>query len=185
MVSKEGYHTLKVKVGQNFEQEHEILTSLRSQFPDLKIRIDANQAWTTDEAIQHLSSLEALDIEYCEQPVKASDTSGLKKVTDSVKINVAADEAVRNKNAAEQLLVDKAADLLIIKPSLMGTFKNIFVTKQLADTHNIEVVFTTAMESAVGRSAISALAAGLASRIEHRDFLPVPFLKKISMKITA
>ncbi|MAO64425.1 MAG: o-succinylbenzoate synthase [Balneola sp.] len=160
----EGYTTIKLKVGRNFEQEVEILKALRSQFPELSIRIDANEAWSTDEAIRNLSTLESLDIEYCEQPVEAADLQGLKKVTDTVNINVAADESVRNKNAVEELLANKAADLLIIKPALMGTFKNIFVTKQLADTHNIEVVFTTAMESAVGRSAILALTSGLASQ---------------------
>lgn len=160
---EQGFNTLKVKVGENFEQEYEILRSLREQFPKLTIRIDANQAWGTEEAIQNLHTLQSLQIEYCEQPVAASDSQGLKKVTKAVKINVAADESVRNKKAAEELLVNKVANLLIFKPMLMGTFKNIFVTKQLADTHNTEVVFTSAMESAVGRSAIAGLSGGLAS----------------------
>jgi hypothetical protein len=46
----------------------------------------------------------------------------------------------------------------------MGTFKNISVTKELADTHNIKVVFTTSLETAVGRSAVTALATGLGSK---------------------
>lgn len=159
-----GFSTLKLKVGKNFEHERSILTSLRKQFPKVKLRIDANQAWSVAEAIEQLKALESLDIEYCEQPVPADDISSLKEVSDQVSIPIAADESVGNKKIAEELIVKEAADLIIIKPMLMGTFRNISVTKQLADTHNIDVVCTTSMETAIGRSAVAALAAGLASK---------------------
>lgn len=156
-----GFNTLKVKVGKEFKKEFVILRSLRLKYPDLKIRIDANQAWTVDEAIANLSALNTLDIEYCEQPVDKKNISGLKKITKASSINIAADESARNKKMVSELSELQAVNLVISKPMLMGTFNDIFVTKELADTHDIETIFTTSLETAVGRAAIAALSAGL------------------------
>jgi L-alanine-DL-glutamate epimerase-like enolase superfamily enzyme len=43
---------------------------------------------------------------------------------------------------------------------LMGDFENIFVTNTLANTLNIKLVYTTLLESAVGRAATAAISAG-------------------------
>ncbi|MEX0722957.1 MAG: o-succinylbenzoate synthase [Gracilimonas sp.] len=158
---EKGFRTLKIKVGQDFKKEQIILKALRLKYPNLKIRIDANQAWSVDEAINNLSALEDLNIEYCEQPVSKDRIQDLKKVTASSKIPIAADESARNKIEISRLLEDRATNLVILKPMLMGTFNEIFVTNELAGTHNIETVFTTSLETAIGRAATAAISAGL------------------------
>lgn len=175
---REGFQTLKVKVGIDFSKEQRILKSLRLKYPDIKIRIDANQAWSTEEAINNLKTLEDLDIEYCEQPVPKHELSSLKEVTNSVNIPTAADESVRNKRSAEELSNIKAINVLILKPMLMGTFNDIFVTKDVADTHNIEVVFTTLLESAIGRAATAAISAGLGNKDHAQGLTTGTFLQK-------
>jgi len=159
-----GFRTLKIKVGRNFTLENEILIALRDAFPSINIRIDANQSWQTEEAIHNLQSLNALNIEYCEQPVPASDIKALREVREQVNIPIAADESARNKNTIVELIEDKAADLIIVKPMLLGSLQNIYVTNQLANTHGIGIVCTTSLETAVGRSAIAAIASGIASK---------------------
>jgi o-succinylbenzoate synthase len=62
LISK-GFQTLKIKVGHNFGKEIDLLNDLRTQFPVLNIRIDANQAWTTEEAILNLRNMEHLNID--------------------------------------------------------------------------------------------------------------------------
>lgn len=161
----EGFTTLKLKVGVNFRRELEILQKLRMEFPDLKIRIDANEAWSVSEAIQHLKELEPLQIEYCEQPVSGEKASDLKAVREAVKIPIAADEFLRNKTSLDELSKIGAADLAVIKPMLMGNFENIFVTNTHANTLNIKLVYTTLLESAVGRAATAAIAAGAGNDI--------------------
>lgn len=64
-----GIGTLKVKVGLDHQQEVNLINAMRSNFPDVNIRIDANQAWKTDEAINCLADFSEFEIEYCEQPV--------------------------------------------------------------------------------------------------------------------
>jgi|AntRauTorckE6833_2_1112554.scaffolds.fasta_scaffold00312_20 o-succinylbenzoate synthase len=174
---EKGFRTLKIKVGENFNKEHSILRSLRQKYPDLKIRIDANQAWSVDETISNLKVLENLDIEYCEQPVSKDHSGALREVTDASKIPIAADESVRNKKAVTELSQEHAVDLMIFKPMLMGTFNDIFVTKELVDTHNIEIVFTTSLETAVGRAAITAISAGLINKDRAQGLATGSFLK--------
>lgn len=163
----EGFSTLKFKVGVNFDQEKELLQKIRSEFPGIKIRIDANEAWSVSEAIQHLNELESLQIEYCEQPVSAEKAEYLKAVKEAVKIPVAADEFLRNKTSLNELSKIGAADLAVIKPMLMGDFQNIFVTNTHANTLNIKLVYTTMLESAVGRAATAAIAAGSGNDWAH------------------
>jgi o-succinylbenzoate synthase len=175
---EEGFDTLKIKVGYQITREYRIVKQLREKYPDLKIRLDANQAWLPDEAIKHLRSLEKFDVEYCEQPVLKDDIYGMKRVTDAVKIPIAADESIRNKRSAKELSFVKAMDMAIIKPTLMGSYKDIFVTKQILDTHVIETVLTTALESAVGRAAIAALSAGLGDPKYAQGLATGSFLKE-------
>lgn len=162
-IHEKGFHTLKIKVGRNFEEEADLLHEIRRIYPQMRLRIDANQAWDVEEAIHNLNSLESLIIEYCEQPLSRENIAGLRKVKKSTTIQIAADESVRNKNDAFQLLKSDAVDILILKPTLIGLYKNLFVTKRMADSHNIKVVFTTSLESAIARITTAVLGSGLGS----------------------
>lgn len=159
----DGINTLKLKVGVDHQQEIKVLKKVREKYPSIKIRIDANQAWKIDDAIKYLKDFEEFDIEYCEQPVSEFDIAGMKKVKGVVKIPIAADEAVRNFQQAKTLIEENACDLLILKPSLFGRINNCIVTKDWANSHNIDVVVTTAFDTIVGRTITAVLASGLGS----------------------
>jgi len=159
----DGFSTLKVKVGVDYKRELTIIKALRQSHPKVKIRLDANQAWNVNEAIRCLKSFETFEIEFCEQPVSASNIVGLKKVKEAVEIPIAADEAVRTFHQAKKLIESDACDLLILKPSLIGRIKNCIVTKEWANSHNIDVVVTTAFDTIVGRTITAVLASGIGS----------------------
>lgn len=160
---KEGFRTIKVKVGKDFQKEKEVLYSLRDHYPDIKLRIDANQAWEKGEAVTLLNQLSSLNIEYCEQPVSAENISDLKWVSDRTEIPIAADESLANKDNIIKIFENKSCDLIVIKPALFGSFEEINVTKQLANSHNMVVVFTTTLDGVIGRKVTSVLASGLGS----------------------
>lgn len=157
-------YTLKIKVGADQELELNQISKIRNAFPDIKIRLDANQAWSTDEALHNLNLFAPFHIEYCEQPVSAGDIHSLKKVTDESPIPIAADEAVRSVDEARSLINQDACDLLILKPALFGRFDDLIVTKRLAASHSIEAVITTSFDSIIGRTATAVLASGLGSK---------------------
>lgn len=82
---------LKVKVG--FDGDVEFIRAMRGLFTGA-IRVDANEGWSTDEAIERLEALEEFDIELCEQPIKAHHHEDMARVTAATKIPVFADEDV-------------------------------------------------------------------------------------------
>lgn len=158
--SMDGFNTFKLKVGIDFKKEFEILTSLRSTFPDKNIRIDANQSWNYTEAVKNLTQCDHLNIEYCEEPLLDTETHRLSDLKQKININLAADESFRNKADAERLLKQNAVDALILKPMMFGSFSEINVTKQLAESHYTSIVLTTSLESKIGRTVTAILATG-------------------------
>lgn len=74
-----GYDCLKVKVGIDPELDVARLAAVREAVgKDVKLRIDANQAWNAKQAVRILDQMQekGLDIEFVEQPVPAADLEG-------------------------------------------------------------------------------------------------------------
>lgn len=155
-----GFKTLKVKVGRDFENEFQLLKALRSEHPSIQIRIDCNQSWRFDEAVSNLSQLEPLNIEYCEEPLITKEIDKLSLLKKETSIKLAADESIRNKKDAGVLSVQNGFDVFVLKPMMIGSFSEIYVTKQQANSHYIDMVFTTSLESKIGRIITAILALG-------------------------
>ena len=158
-----GALTLKLKVGGAAPREDEArLRALREAVgPEIRIRVDANQAWSVEEAIETLRTLSAYDLEYAEQPVGADDIEALARVREASPVRIAADEAVRNKSSAETILYTSAADILILKPMALGGLREARAVLNAAEDRNIPVVVTSLVESAIGRAAAIHFAASL------------------------
>ena len=90
-----GYDCLKVKVGIDPELDVARLAAVREAVgKDVKLRIDANQAWNAKQAVRILDQMQekGLDIEFVEQPVPAADLEGMQYVTRHADVPVLADE---------------------------------------------------------------------------------------------
>ena len=60
-----GLKIIKVKLGKNGKEDVKRIHAIRNVIGDtIKLRLDANQGWKIDEAIQTLKSLEKYKIEY-------------------------------------------------------------------------------------------------------------------------
>ncbi len=158
-----GVRTLKVKVGGADSREDVArLRALREAVgPGIKIRVDANQAWSPDQAIVALRALAIFDLEYAEQPVSAEDLEGLARVRQAAGVRIAADESVRDTKSAEMVMYLSAADILILKPMALGGLREARSVQNVAADGNMPVVVTSLMESAVGRMAALHFAASL------------------------
>jgi len=67
-----GASILKIKLGKNVQEDLARITLFRSAVsPNTKLRIDANQGWSFDDANWILNEMAKLDIEFCEQPLRA------------------------------------------------------------------------------------------------------------------
>jgi L-alanine-DL-glutamate epimerase-like enolase superfamily enzyme len=80
----------KIKVGT--DQDIEIVTALRKH-TDAILRVDANAAWTADEALTKLPALKDLGVELVEQPLAKDDWEGMKRLFDASPLPLIADES--------------------------------------------------------------------------------------------
>ena len=160
--SSNGCTTAKVKVaepGQSLADDVERVAAVRDALgPSGHIRVDANGAWTVDEAVAALRALDraAGGLEYAEQPCRTVEE--LAAVRRRVDIPIAADESIRH--AADPLRVVSldAADVAILKVQPLG---GVEACLRIAEQLGIPVVVSSALETSIGLAAGVALAAAL------------------------
>lgn len=130
-----------------------------------RLRLDANEAWTREEAADALVALADFGIDYVEQPVRRDDLAGLERLSREGAIPVAADEALLGPGLAA-CLEARAASILIVKPAALGGLSNSMALWHRAQQEGLRVVWSTLIDGAVGRAACLALAAGLGPEAE-------------------
>jgi o-succinylbenzoate synthase len=161
--SAEGFQTLKLKVGaEALSSDEARVAAIREAVgADVKLRIDANGAWKETEAKQALLRFAPYAIEFCEQPVEARDIAGLARVRAVSPIPIAADEALTGGHAVGEILDRNAADLLVLKPAVLGGLRASLRIAASARAKGVGCVVTSAFDSALGLTAALQLAAAL------------------------
>lgn len=133
-----GLRFIKVKVGVGDDNRR--LKAVRSVLGrDADIRVDANCAWSADEAIERIKEMREYNISAVEQPVKADDYDGLKRVTDSVSETVIADESMCTVEDAAKLAGLKACNMFNIRISKCGGVLNSLKIADIARRSNIGI----------------------------------------------
>jgi L-Ala-D/L-Glu epimerase / N-acetyl-D-glutamate racemase len=157
-----GYRTIKVKVGLDPDEDFARLEAIRGAIgPKIAIRIDANQGWTVPQAIYALKKMAPLAIEFCEQPVLASDTAGLKAVRAQSPIAIMADEALFGPADAIKLIRAEACDTFNIKVMKAGGILNSIRIAHIAAAANMRCMVGCMLET---RLALTAAAHVVASQ---------------------
>jgi len=86
MFFDDGYRTLRLKLGHGIAEDVAILQAMRKEFGgQVRIRVDYNQAYSPQEAVTAIKTIESYDIDVAEQPVAAADYVGMAYVQKRVK----------------------------------------------------------------------------------------------------
>lgn len=156
----QGFSCIKLKIGVDWNSEKQILKSLREQFPKDKIelRVDANGAFSPDQAKKVLEELAELDIHSIEQPIQAGNWKAMAELCHSTPTPIALDEeliGVLNYESKKTLIKEIKPQYIILKPALVGGFSGSDEWIQLAEQNNIGWWITSALESNIGLNAIA------------------------------
>lgn len=157
----QGYGSFKVKVGAlSLEADVARVAALRESLGAAsRIRLDANRAWDFDDAREAIRQLAAFDIEYLEELLAAAENSGLAQLRKSSAIALAADESAASESATRAVLDAGAADWIIVKPSAVGGVRSAARIARVARDRGVEVVVTSLLDAAIGRTAALHVAA--------------------------
>jgi o-succinylbenzoate synthase len=155
----QGFCCLKLKVGRDVRLDAARLAAVRAAAgPQVRLRIDANGEWTLEEAVEFLPQLAAYDLEYIEQPVAGiRDLAQLRRVA---VVPIAADESVTDAGTVQRLAAMRAADVIVVKPALLGLRAAIAVVRT-AQACGMNVVVTSGLDTSIGIAAALHLAATL------------------------
>lgn len=155
-----GYHCIKLKVGAlDFETELEIIKDIRQQFSakEIEIRLDANGGFTPQDALEKLEQLAVYQIHSIEQPIKQGQLDVMADICQKSPIPIVLDEELIGvKSADKELIIEKTKPAyIILKPSLLGGFKQSEEWIQLAEKHQVKWWITSALEANIGLNAIA------------------------------
>ncbi len=149
-----GFKALKIKVAFSSKYDFERIKTVRNSVgPDISLRLDANQGWSACQAIKMLKKLEPFNLDFVEQPVKARDLKGLRKVRKSSEIPVMADESVCSPEDAINVLESDAADMINIKLMKCGGLLKAKEIAEIAQTANVPCMCGCMVESNIGITA--------------------------------
>lgn len=156
-----GFSCIKVKIGAiNFEDELELLSFIRKTFnvTDLELRVDANGAFSAEEALLNLDKLSQFNIHSIEQPIKQGQWNEMAKLCASTPLPIALDEeliGIKEEKEKKRLLEAIHPQYIILKPSLIGGLAETQKWAQLAINNDIGWWVTSALEGNIGLNAIA------------------------------
>lgn len=158
----DGFNILKIKVGKEGNRDIERVVEIRKAIgKDIVLRVDANQGWTSKEAVRIICALEDkdLNIDLIEQPVKYWDLEGMKYVTQNTYTKILADESVFSPLDAIKIIQERAADLINIKLMKTGGIYNALKICEIAEVYGVECMIGCMLESKISVSAAANLGA--------------------------
>ncbi len=144
-----GVETFKVKVGENLSEDIARLAQVRSLSPNAKIRIDVNGNWDVATAVTNIRAIyeNIGPLEYVEQPCATIEELRELKTKLKLYIKIAGDEVLRKASDPFKVDLDGAVDILMLKVQPLGGIDR---AHNLAQHHNLPIVISSALESAVG-----------------------------------
>jgi o-succinylbenzoate synthase len=157
----QGFTCIKLKIGAiDFEKELELLRYIRQHFDanTIEIRVDANGAFTSHEALDKLNQLAVFELHSIEQPIPKNNCDFMADLCKKTPIPIALDEELIGVFEASEkaaLLKKIQPQYIILKPSLVGGYKGTLEWISIANSLNIDWWITSALESNIGLNAIT------------------------------
>jgi o-succinylbenzoate synthase len=160
---EQGFRCVKLKIGAiDFDAELELIKKIRSRYShhEVELRVDANGAFTFDEALYKLELLSQYALHSIEQPIKAGQWGNMAELCRESPLPIALDEeliGVNDPEQKQQLLNIIKPRYIVLKPSLHGGMMGVREWVDVAHDMFIGSWITSALESNVGLNAIAQL----------------------------
>jgi o-succinylbenzoate synthase len=157
----QGFGCIKMKIGAiDFDTELELLQSIRKEFSpqDIELRVDANGAFSPEQALEKLKRLSEYHLHSIEQPIRQGQLEEMALLCEQTPLPIALDEeliGVFDVTKKQELIQTINPQYIILKPSLIGGFRGSQEWIDIANAHQIGWWVTSALESNVGLNAIS------------------------------
>ncbi len=159
----QGFSCIKLKLAGEPDADAHRVRALREACPDVLLRLDANGAFTGDDAQRFLNDVASFGIDLIEEPVAPDEPETLARLRASTEIPIAADETCSPPARCRSLIEEDAIDALVLKTSSIGGLRATLRLITEARDRGMPVILSTLLDGAIGRHGIAHLAAALPS----------------------
>ena len=189
----QGYRRVKIKIKPGREVDETV--AVRKAYPDLRLQVDANSAYTLESA-QVLKAIDDLDLLLIEQPLFEDDIWDHRLLQSEFKTPICLDESVVSARHARYALEMKACKIINVKPARLGGLSQGIAIHDLcrAQTEPVPVWCGGMLETGIGRASNLALASlpgfilpgdiSASDRYYHRDITNEMFVLNNDSTIT-
>ena len=160
----DGFGIAKIKVGLDAADVERVIRIQQAAGPQLRIRVDANQAWDVDTALSTVEAWQAagVNLDVLEQPLPAHDVRGHAVLRNRLSVPIMLDESVFSVHDLHRALDAEAADMVNIKLAKCGGIHAGLEIARVARAAGLGVMVGSMMESELGVAAAAAFAAVVA-----------------------
>src|SRR5699024_1157361 len=146
-----GQNIIKLKCTEARELDIRRVRAIREALPDIKLRLDPNESWPVEWALEQIKAMEPFDIDYIEEPLpRGTDLAIYAQISRKTSIPIALDDSIRTYFHAQRALELKAAKVWILKPPRVGGIDITYDIIKLAAEGGVRCVITASLETAVG-----------------------------------
>jgi L-alanine-DL-glutamate epimerase-like enolase superfamily enzyme len=180
-----GFQTIYIKVGDNEAADIELVAGLREAVgPHVRLRVDANEAWTVGTAVRMLRRLEPYDLEFVEQPVRMDDLDALMRLRGVARVPIAANQSAWTGQRTLEIIKRQAADVIVTDPHQeggLGPFRKVVGLCELA---GLPVVFHAYSGLTINMSAaLQVLCSSPNCMLAHQAYAPGDIQGDVTTKI--
>jgi O-succinylbenzoate synthase len=150
-----GYRRVKIKIKPGRDVED--TSKVRREFPELRLQVDANSAYTLESA-GSLTPLDELGLLLMEQPLAEDDLWDHRQLQAKFRTPICLDESITSLRLARQALEMKACRVINIKAGRVGGLSQAVAIHDLCRSLGVPVWCGGMLETGVGRASNLALA---------------------------
>ena len=162
---KAGFKSIKLKIGNDAEYDFKRIKEVGEAI-DVPIRVDANQGYRFDEAVDILTKLDDFGLLLIEQPLPKWNLEGMAKLCDMLNTPILADESCYTIHDAINLIKYNAADIFNIKILKPGGLYNSSQIASIATSAMIPLSIGSMVEMGIGTAA----GAHFAASVKYLDY---------------
>lgn len=152
----QGFRIIKVKLGKDAATDIERIRAIRAAIPAaVTLRIDANQGWHFETAVEVLQALGDSNVAFCEQPMRTWDDHRLSELRKISPVPIMADESVFNHHDAKRIIRENACDSVNIKFAKSGGILEALKINLVCEENNIPCMMGGMLESRVALTAFA------------------------------
>jgi O-succinylbenzoate synthase len=152
----DGYRRVKLKIQPGWDLEP--VRAVRDRFPDLRLQVDANTAYTLQDA-RHLARLDEFDLLLIEQPLPEEQLRAHAELAAQLATPICLDESIVSAATAADAIALGACSIVNIKPARVGGYLEARRIHDVCQAHGVPVWCGGMLETGLGRAGNVALAA--------------------------